>query len=489
MNILIYKLLLFFNFIILGILFLFCPEDINKFYIFSCLITVLFSLVFFYRIKVTQNNRFILFSVTTFFLLSYIIVHFQIPIIELFGISIKSNIFYFIWANDSIINKSIIISSLGILSFMIGSCIIEKKNIEITNIEIKYRTNKSILLLIIPTYIFYFLFFITSGSYSSGAYYAGDQLGMSNYFFSAFNIFLGAILITRLYYISSITKKNINIISYLRLFGMPILMITLWHIAFSFYVGDRGPVLVYGTLLFSLFFTRFHRFKFIYLIVFFLLVGPVMNLMSQARSRYVGESYLERMKNAQMLYTEKAKILSKFESDNIFMPQTVELAYSIRCLNHAIYSISSLDNYFFGYFQIRQIVSSIPGAGGIFLKIFGENNKKYDGSSSYITFLIQGNYPKYGDGTTVTADLYLDFGILGVIVGCLLFGVFLSKYEPYLFNGRINSILLWIILLLYLSSALSLGRSTFLHIFQKVFMIYAVIIINDFIINKLSYNE
>ena len=183
MNILIYKLLLFFNFIILGILFLFCPEDINKFYIFSCLITVLFSLVFFYRIKVMQNNRFILFSVTTFFLLSYIIVHFQIPIIELFGISIKSNIFYFIWANDSIINKSIIISSLGILSFMIGSSIIEKKNIEITNIEIKYRTNKSILLLIIPTYIFYILFFITSGSYSAGAYYAGDQLGMSNYFF------------------------------------------------------------------------------------------------------------------------------------------------------------------------------------------------------------------------------------------------------------------------------------------------------------------
>ena len=89
-------------------------------------------------------------------------------------------------------------------------------------------------------------------------------------------------------------------------------MITLWHIAFSFYVGDRGPVLVYGTLLFSLFFTRFHRFKFIYLIVFFLLVGPVMNLMSQARSRYVGESYLERMKNAQILYTEKAKIWGYF---------------------------------------------------------------------------------------------------------------------------------------------------------------------------------
>ena len=103
--------------------------------------------------------------------------------------------------------------------------------------------------------------------------------------------------------------------------------------------------------------------------------------------------------------------------------------------------------------------------------------------------MIQGEYPKYGDGTTVTADLYLDFGILGVIVGCLLFGVFLSKYEPYLFNGRINSILFWIILLLYLSSALSLGRSTFLHIFQKVFMIYAVIIINDFITSKLSYNE
>ena len=73
-------------------------------------------------------------------------------------------------------------------------------------------------------------------------------------------------------------------------------------------------------------------------------------------------------------------------------------------------SISDINDYFFGYFQIRQIVSCIPGAGGIFLKIFGDNNKKYNGSSGYITYLIQGDYPKYGDGTSVTADLYLDFG-------------------------------------------------------------------------------
>ena len=184
MNILIYKSILIFNFIILGILFLFCPEEVNKFYIFSCLITVLFSLIVFYRVKIIQTNQFILFSITTFFLLSYIIVHFQIPIIELFGISIKSNIFHFIWTDESIINKSIITSSLGILSFMIGSLILEENIKEQKNIIVKYRTNKSILFLIVPTYIFYILFFITSGSYSSGAYYAGDQLGMSNYFLS-----------------------------------------------------------------------------------------------------------------------------------------------------------------------------------------------------------------------------------------------------------------------------------------------------------------
>ena len=489
MNSLIYKLLLFLNFIILCVLFLFCPEDMNKYYISSCLIIVLSSLVFFYVVKKNQHNDFIVFSITTFFLLSYIIVHFQIPIIELFGISIKSNIFHFIWTDESIINKSIITSSLGILSFMIGSLILEENIKEQKNIIVKYRSNKSILFLIVPTYIFYILFFITSGSYSSGAYYAGDQLGMSNYFFSAFNVFLSATLITRLYYISLINNKNINFVAYFKLFGMPILIIVLWHITFSFYVGDRGPVLVYSTLLMSLYFTRYHRFKFIYLIIFFLLVGPIMSLMSQARSRYIGQSYLDRMKNAQMAYSEKTKILSKFESDNIIMPQTVELAYSIRCLNHAIYSISDINDYFFGYFQIRQIVSSIPGAGGIFLKVFGENEKKYNGSSSYITYLIQGDYPKYGDGTSVTADLYLDFGILGVIIGCMLFGIFLSKYEQYLYANSINSMLIWIILLLYLSSALSLGRSTFLHIFQNVFIIYAVISINDFIIKKLSYNE
>jgi len=489
MNILIHKLVLFFNFLILGTLFLFCPQGMNKIFIFSCLIIVLLSLIFFYRIKRKENNKFILFSVTTFFLLSYIIVHFQIPIIELMGISIKSNIFYFIWANESIVNKSVIISSLGIVSFMLGSILFIQKETQQINKKFKYKTNKSILFLIVPTYIFYILFFITSGSYLTGSYYAGDQLGMSNYFFSAFNIFLSAVLITRLYYISLLENKNINFISYLRLFGMPILIITLWHIGFSFYVGDRGPVIAYGILLFSLFFTRYHKFKLIYFLVLFLLIGPLMNLMSQARSRYADESYVDRMKNAQLLYSEKTKILSKFEGDNILMPQTVELAYSIRCLNHAIYSITSINDYFFGYFQIRQIISSIPGAGGIFLKIFGKNDKKYDGSTSYISYLIQGDYPKYGDGTTVTADLYLDFGIIGVIVGCMLFGLFISRYEPYLFNHATGSMFVWIVLLLYLSSGVVLGRSTFLHIFQKVFMIYMVIMINDFIIKKLSRHE
>ena len=182
MNILIHKLVLFFNFLILGILFLFCPEGMNKLFIFLCLIIVLLSLIFFYRIKRKENNKFILFSVTTFFLLSYIIVHFQIPIIELMGISIKSNIFYFIWANESIVNKSVIISSLGIVSFMLGSILFIQKETQQINKEFKYRTNKSILFLIVPTYIFYILFFITSGSYLTGSYYAGDQLGMSNYF-------------------------------------------------------------------------------------------------------------------------------------------------------------------------------------------------------------------------------------------------------------------------------------------------------------------
>ena len=261
MNIIIHKLILLFNFIVLSVLFLFCPEDINKPFIFVCLIIVLLSLIIFFIIRRKQKNRFILFSITTFFLISYIIVHFQIPIIELIGISIKSNVFYFIWANESIMNTSVVISSLGILAFMIGSIFTEYKNEQHKSNDIKYRTNKSIFFLIIPTYIFYILFFITSGSYLEGAYYAGDQLGMSNYFFSAFNVFLSAILITRLYYISLLENKNINIISYLKLFGMPILIITFWHIVFSFYVGDRGPVLGYGIILFSLFFTRYHKFK------------------------------------------------------------------------------------------------------------------------------------------------------------------------------------------------------------------------------------
>ena len=60
---------------------------------------------------------------------------------------------------------------------------------------------------------------------------------------------------------------------------------------------------------------------------------------------------------------------------------------------------------------------------------FVDNDWKYDGSANFITYLIQGNDPSYGDGTSASADLYLDFGGYGVFFGLFIFGLLFQFFD------------------------------------------------------------
>ena len=59
---------------------------------------------------------------------------------------------------------------------------------------------------------------------------------------------------------------------------------------------------------------------------------------------------------------------------------------------------------------MQHLLNIVPFVSGLVQKNIFDYDKKFDGSANFITYLIQGEKPRYGDGTSVVADLYLDFG-------------------------------------------------------------------------------
>jgi hypothetical protein len=369
------------------------------------------------------------------------------------------------------------ISSLGLISFFIGYLNKPRtvKNIANRKNLLKNNTN---LIPVFLAYLFYFLFFISAGSYSSGEYSANDASALSSYFYKLFKISFSAAIIIRISYISSLEIADISFKKYLLLLKKPILILLSWFVVFSLFVGDRGPVIYFLTLSIALYFIRWKRFSFVSLFVLVIAGGFFMTLVGEIRqSRFSGASYKERVLES-VLSIGSDENTKRYDTQ-VPGGQTIELASSVRTLNHAIYNVPKHYNYQYGLFQLRHIYSIVPGFSGILNRLIYDGEKKYDGSSNFITFLIQGENPTYGDGTSIVADFYLDFGVVGVVAGLYFFGFFIGRNEIKLLNGTQNPSLSWIALLIYFSLALYVNRSALLLEFGNIILIYLLIKLNS----------
>ena len=101
---------------------------------------------------------------------------------------------------------------------------------------------------------------------------------------------------------------------------------------------------------------------------------------------------------------------------------------------------------------------------------------RYQGSAFFLTYLVLGDDAKSGEGSTATSDLYLDFGIPGVIFGFLIFGLIIRRLDNSLLFSFENNFFIWIAALCYLSSAVYIARSAILFQIQQIIPIYIVIL-------------
>lgn len=407
-------------------------------------------------------------------LLGFFIVHYQIYFDFEFG---NFNLFgrnYII--EESLINEAILISLAGFISIMLGY---------INGIVFLNQSQKNNHILVsnkIPsiTGFFSLLLFIGFLNTTDPVYFQGNYGTIErNYFSQQFEYFL--ILSIFSSFISSsysltINKEKLTFLQFLKKNNFINLITTCIYLLLVIASGDRGPFISI-TLLFigSYLYSQNIKLKLFNTIIFVLIASFLISTLGVVRE-IKDQGFLDRIQ----LVKEETK---KYESDYSVFKNTHELAISIRSWHTALRYIRDSD-YKYGLIQLHQILNIIPGAGTIFKELTGLSSENI-GSAQILTNYYTIHYAKHnGIGTTVIADIYLDFSIYGVIILLFFLGLFARKLDINSSSSDTISLFLWVCTLILLSRSIYIGRSNILIIFRDIFIVYIEIIFLNFLFKK-----
>lgn len=385
-----------------------------------------------------KNNK-VKFSVL--FLIGFLIVSLQ-PFLDL-GLGFLKASNHYLFIRSGIILKTLICASIALNSYLFGSILFNAKNMYFVNEQNKKRINiKPIKIINFLCFIF-FLSQINTSFLDANTYGSGREvsflLGYSMLLYET--SFMALILI----YIINNGKKS-SFKNYLMQFGYNFIFF-IAYIGVIIVSGDRGPIIYMSLALF---------FGYLYLnevkisatkLTSVLIVGAVV-ISILGMIRRVG-------------VTLDTAINSKIENNyypNSLLPATKELATSVLTISTSVNKVPSNHDYFYGLFLFQNFSVIVPGLNSFLNSKIGID-ANYFSSSVFLTYLSLGSNAKWGVGTSAIADVYLDFGIVGIILIFILFGYFTKKLEVYVLGYKHNNFLLVALYMLFFSFSIYIARS------------------------------
>lgn len=442
------------------------------------LVIVAFSVFLFFtkKDKIFQlNGQFLKHS--NLFVFGFLVVHFQSYIDFSLGNITKDDTF--IWVNQSIVIKSMILSAIGLLSFFLGffSC---KANCSHVTREFRVGREKYIsvkFLTYLSTVVLSVYFYTVNPLYLLG-FYGIENMGVTATYMSLlFNVLIFAVIIQTSRNLRNQNKIPTNFKQYIKLMDYHLLILLVFYLVSVMLSGDRGPLMTYGLCFISgYFFVKKIKLSHKKGILFIFTSAIVISILGMARNLNKDLSFNEKI---QLSLAENAN-----DSRISFLPVTKELAGSVRTLHHAVNYVPLYHDFLYGRFQFQYLTVAIPFFSIFSPIIYEDTSWKYSGSSSFITWIRQGDFPTSGDGTSCIADFYLDFGMLGVLLGMFIFGYFMRFAEVKMYSANIPNLFLHVFIIVYLSDAIYISRSSVLFGFKITVLIYTVLIINKYIFNK-----
>ena len=416
------------------------------------------------------------FKFSTLFVIGFCIVHFQYHVDYLLDNVDENNLY--IWINKNVVVKSLVISTAGLISFFIGYLILKKSKI----INSKKQQANSTKLLVGIAAVMLVLFVVTVNPLYLAGFYGEEEMGdTATYAILLFNLLAFSAIIQNCRNMIFLKQIPISIKEYVKKQSYLLTTIIGIYLLLVLISGDRGPIITFSVCYFSGYYIVTKKKLSVKRGLVFIISGAVfMTLLGEIRRADKDIDFATRLQEA--INEEKTG------NQESFLPQTQELAGSIRTLHTAVDYIPEKHDFLYGRFQFQQITASIPFFN-MFLPIFYDSGHvRYRGSASFVTWINQGDYPNSGDGTSCITDYYFDFGIFGVIFGMLFFGMTTRFFEVNLFsNYNISPVFIYVFGVVYLSNAIYIPRSSILFELRTVVWITLILLLNSLIKrNRLS---
>lgn len=448
--------------------------DFNLLYILYGLIIVVISILLFFQKNESidaLNNQILKHS--TLIILGFFIVHFQFYLDLLVGFESISN--FEMIVNPSIVIKSFLLSIIGLISFFLGylvSCKIKRQS---NNVKlVAYNTT---FIQIFSLFLLGYYYYKVNPAYIMGGYNIVDMGTEAKYTSLAFTALIFSIIIQKSRNIIASGENVKKIIDFVKLCGYSTVFLVAIYLIGVLLSGDRGPLMTFPLIyIVGYMFVTKRKINWVLICLIIIVFSSVFSLLGKARSLGSDDGFIDKIQSAYVDNNSAAKT-------SIF-PPTSELAMSVSALHHVVNMVPEYHDYLYGKLQIQELKLAVPFASKIFELDNSPESMKYWNIQNFTTWIVQGNNPTYGNGSTIISDLYVAFSIIGILYGMFLLGWFIRSFEVRMYGSYPPSLIWQIFIFVYFCDAIYLSRSSFLGSIKLIILIALVLFINRFIFSK-----
>jgi len=369
-----------------------------------------------------------------------------------------------LWFSEKYVNESIAFAAICYQLILAGYCqgvcsgftrhqdYHPKRNPEAYNKVRVFLANLSAYLLI--------LFIINVGrDYLQGAYRgAGNWTPISRYIFLTFELIYFLSLSIEIFSIRNF-NRNISLLTYFKSFTSLSILTTVAMLILKIYTGDRGPIVSILLILGGGYDYFIRKINLTLIIIMLIFGGYAMNFIGNYRTSDASMTLAERVEKGQ----ERTRYAEWYTIPGHF-------AGSVRTLVLAHEYFQERHEYFYGKIQFGQIVGVFPFLRGVlnrFRFIVGAT------SSIIFTNILLGPGSSIGVGSSVLADVYIDFGPYFSLIVFYLLGKFIGWLEIKSFHS--NNIYYTTTYLLMLSYGFYWSRALLLGNFRNVIWSLAIL--------------
>ena len=451
---LIIRIYLFFILIFGVVAYFRAPTYYDDNYLFIVGLVGLFSYIVTVWYLSIQDTRFSWAGLFNFFCMAFVIVHFHNPIVAFFAQDIRES--KKMWFAPEYACASVSISLVGFCIFLFcyvhwsGKLSRVPRNIRTITLSPELLEKLVFILAGVAGICFIVFFKLAGEAYRSGAY--GDA-GVGNYWGGGatyilllFRVLFFSTIVLDLYRVR-VSNDRLSIPAFLLRLNPVVVVLAVFFLLVSFYVGDRGPILQVLMLYAGAYGIFFGKIRFIFF-AGAILCGAVMM------------AFIGRYRTSDATQTMEQKIEEgKYKmSESKWYHHTAELGTSFRCVVASEMLVDTRGP-FYGLFKVSNLSGCIPFTSRILAPIYGPIASGVT-SSQYLTSVIIGPTSRIGAGTSLIADINLDFGVVGVFILMGFIGWFFAFLEARSCAGY--NLMYFAAFLLFLSVAFYWPRSFFL---------------------------